>query len=571
MKPYKLLLFSTLFFVSMSTACSDDDDPVVNPPEPGEVEASYPNRYYIDPENGAYYNTGHSPSQAWESVDRILERSWGPGDTILIKRGTVYNGSLTLKGNGSATAPIVLCSYGDEELPIPEIRAGGAKDEAILMQNIQYWEIHDLKITNKGEVPRPKSVGIRITAENIEGGIMNHIHIKRCVISDVYGTKTHHLGGGGAGLHYYNVIESATPSCFNGLLVEDCHFKDCQRDGLTGYLSTGDRSKRKANTNVVIRNNVFEGIPGDVIIINGCDGAIVENNIVQNCAPGDFSPEGIDFRAEAAAAVWCIHSDGTVFRYNIVQDHKATWDGQAFDCDQNCQNTLFEYNISYNNVGGFLLICPSDYYFDNGYAELKGLVVRYNVSINDGTRDYVKEDGKILSSTIDVVGRVVESYIYNNTFIKTKSASQNADNSAITFNSFTNHPKSMIFSNNIFYNMTGTANEFYRVTHGDFTENGPVVFENNCVYGYSGNPPGSGEYNKNTIDADPKFVRLITDFVNNNNLIDKNQILEGLQLAAGSPCIGSGTAVSDGGYFPLTKDFWGQPIGSQNNIGAFNH
>ena len=214
----RLIIFAALLGACQLAACKEDEP---RTPQGGPEEVSYPHRYYIDPENGSYYNTGHSPSQAWESVDRIMERSWKAGDTILIKRGTVYNGSLTLRGSGSAEAPIVLGSYGDESLPLPEI-AGGGNYEAILIRNVQYWELQDLRITNKGAAPRPKIAGIRIEADNIEGGVMNHIHIRRCEVADVYGTKTHHNEGGGSGIFYYNVIGGANPSSFNDLVVEDC-------------------------------------------------------------------------------------------------------------------------------------------------------------------------------------------------------------------------------------------------------------------------------------------------------------------------------------------------------------
>lgn len=569
MKINQFISIVYFLFLTPFVSCKDDADLHGGIQQPDEV--SYKTRYYIDPEAGAYYNTGHSPSQAWESVARIMERTWQPGDTILIKRGSVYNGTLALKGNGTAAKPIVIGSYGDEALPLPEINGLGQKDETILFQNVQYRELHDLKITNKGESPRPKSAGIRINADNIEGGVMNHIYIKGCTIADVYGTKTHHLNGGGAGIHYYNVVEGSIPTSFNDIRVENCRIMNCQRDGLVGYLSTGNRSKRKANTNFVFRNNVFEGIPGDQIIVNGADGAIVEGNIVRNCAMGDFSPEGVSFRAEAAAAIWCIHSDNTVFRYNIVQDHKATWDGQAFDCDQNCQNTLFEYNISYNNAGGFFLLCPADAGFDQGFASHTNTIVRYNISINDGTRDYLKENGKALSSLIDVVGRVGSCYFYNNTFIKTKSAAQHADNTAVTFDSYTNLPNSLYFLNNIFYNTTTTANKFHKVTVGTLSPNQGVNFWNNCVYGYSSAVPGTGAYNSNNITLDPKFVKLVEDFAANQGQADKNAILEGLKLISGSPCLGTGIGAPDLGVFPVINDFWGNPIGTTKNIGAFNH
>jgi hypothetical protein len=534
-----------------------------------ESETEYPNRYYIDPDQGEYYNTAHSPSQAWESVNRINDKVWKAGDTILIKRGTRYSGSLILRGNGTALAPIVITAYGDENLPLPEINAEGKKDEGILIKNVQYWEIQNLKITNKGAEERPKSYGIHIVADNIEGGVMNGIHIKNCVIADVYGTKSTQLGGGGAGIFYYNRIESPTPSSFNDLRVEHCQIINCQRDGLAGYLSTGNRALRKANTNFVFSNNLFEGVPGDVLLVNGCDDALVEYNIVRKCEEGIFSPAGAPNKLEPAAAVWCMHSDNTKFRYNIVQDHKATWDGQAFDCDQNSQNTLFEYNITYNNVGGFMLLCPSDLAFNQGFVDYKGLVVRYNISINDGTRNYLKENGKALSSTIDVVGRVVDAHFYNNTFIKTKSVGQNADNRAITFDSFTNLPASLRFTNNIFYNTTTTANLFYEVNYGQPLNTNAVVFKNNAVYGYSNDIPINLN-NTGNITNDPQFVKLIDSFLANNNLVDKQEILDGLKLAIGSPLINKGVSVADP-LFPLSNDFWGISIGDTKNIGPFNH
>lgn len=437
---------------------------------------------------------------------------------------------------------------------------------------MQYWVLQDLKITNKGDEPRAKIAGIRIEADNIEGGVMNHIHIRRCEIADVYGTKTHHNEGGGSGIFYYNVIGGANPSSFNDLVVEDCRIVNCQRDGLTGYLATGDRTQRKANTGFVFRRNVFEGIPGDQIIVNGCDDALVEYNIVRNCAPGDFADENIPNRMEAAAALWCIHSDGTIFRYNIVQDHKATWDGQAFDCDQNCQNTLFEYNISYNNVGGWLMLCPSDVSFDKNYVSQEGTVVRYNVSINDGTRDYVKGNGQTLSSTIDVVGRVGSCHFYNNTIIKTRSAATHADNTAITFDNYTNIPGSLLFTNNIFYNTTATANPFTKVGTGEFIDNQGLILRNNCICGYQeGTIPGSGEHNTANIPTDPAFVRLIEEFSSNDNLVDREEILEGLRLATGSPCIGAGIEIPEDPIFPFSTDFWGEPLGEARNIGAYNH
>ncbi len=197
--------------------------------------------------------------------------------------------------------------------------------------------------------------------------------------------------------------------------------------------------------------------------------------------------------------------------------------------------------------------------------------MRYNISINDGTRDYLKENGKALSSTIDVVGRVASACFYNNTIIKTKSAARHADNSAITFDYYTNIPGSLVFMNNIFYNTTGEANPFCKLNYGTLEENRGLIFRNNCVYGYSTPVPGSGDYNSENIAVDPGFAGLVEDFLSNNELVDKEQILEGLKLATGSPCLNAGTTIEDGGFFPVTLDFWGASPDTTNHIGAYNH
>ena len=198
--------------------------------------------------------------------------------------------------------------------------------------------------------------------------------------------------------------------------------------------------------------------------------------------------------------------------------------------------------------------------------------MRYNVSINDGTRYYVKGNGQTLSSTIDVVGRVGSCHFYNNTIIKTRSAATHADNTAITFDSYTNIPGSLLFTNNIFYNTTATANPFTKVGTGEFIDNQGLILRNNCICGYQeGTIPGSGEHNTANIPTDPAFVRLIEEFSSNDNLVDREEILEGLRLATGSPCIGAGIEIPEDPIFPFSTDFWGEPLGEARNIGAYNH
>jgi hypothetical protein len=63
-------------------------------------------------------------------------------------------------------------------------------------------------------------------------------------------------------------------------------------------------------------------------------------------------------------------------------------DGQGFDSDYNSRHTLFEYNYSHDNEGGFLLVCTPgdrDPAVNIGNHDIE---VRYNISRNDRARTF---------------------------------------------------------------------------------------------------------------------------------------------------------------------------------------
>ena len=81
---------------------------------------------------------------------------------------------------------------------------------------------------------------------------------------------------------------------------------------------------------------LIEDVPGDGIVPIGCDGALIEYNLMRNC-PGTLP------HSEAAAGFWPWSCDNTVMQFNEVSDHKAPWDAQGFDSDYNCRNTTIQY------------------------------------------------------------------------------------------------------------------------------------------------------------------------------------------------------------------------------------
>src|SRR5690606_21855700 len=113
---------------------------------------------------------------------------------------------------------------------------------------------------------------------------------------------------------------------------------------------------------------------------------------------------------EAAVGIWPWSSDNTVIQFNEVSDHKAyKVDGQGYDADFNCKNTIIQYNYSHNNSGGFVLVCnKGESTGTNDNIGNEGSVVRYNISLDDGrypdsdiTRGTISLNGPITNTTIE--------------------------------------------------------------------------------------------------------------------------------------------------------------------------
>ncbi len=83
-----------------------------------EEESPYIPTYYVDATNGDDDNDGRSPEQAWQSLAKVSETSFEPGDVIAFKRGEVWQGRLTISSSGTEDAPIVFTAYGSGEKPV---------------------------------------------------------------------------------------------------------------------------------------------------------------------------------------------------------------------------------------------------------------------------------------------------------------------------------------------------------------------------------------------------------------------------------------------------------------------
>ncbi|MCP5117697.1 MAG: right-handed parallel beta-helix repeat-containing protein [bacterium] len=480
--------------------------------------------YYVDSSQGGDSNNGRSPEKAWKTLDKVNQRIFQPSDRILFRAGTIYAGQLKPRGSGSkAAGPIVIDKFGNG--PKPRIDGKGVMPATLHLYNVEYWEVQNLEITNQGTQRKARRCGVYVHIEDF--GTAHHIVLRDLDIRDVNGSLVKSEGAG-QGILWRNEGKQKK-SRFDGLLIEGCRLRRCERNGILGSSGHWRRTDWFPSLNVVIRNNLLEEIPGDGIVPYGCDGALVEYNVMRNCTR--LLPV-----SEAAAGIWPWSCDNTVIQFNEVSDHKAPWDAQGFDSDWNCRNTLIQYNYSHDNEGGFLLVCTNGSVKMPVNAGNVGTVVRYNVSVNDGLRTKGRRD--FFSPAFHISGPVEDTKIYNNLISVNKKPDGRIDRTLLKMDNWGGPwPRDTWFANNI----------FYVADHAEYDYGGAVntVFENNLYWGEHRNPPN-----------DVAALRVDPLFANPGLIAAGVQALLGCRLKRGSPAIGAGIRIPDNGG----RDFIGTPL-----------
>lgn len=74
--------------------------------------------YYVDVTGGSDTNSGTSMDQAWQTINKVNNSFFAPGDFILFKRGAVWREELNIKWSGIKGSPITFADYGSGALPV---------------------------------------------------------------------------------------------------------------------------------------------------------------------------------------------------------------------------------------------------------------------------------------------------------------------------------------------------------------------------------------------------------------------------------------------------------------------
>ena len=324
--------------------------------------------YYVDSAMGEDSSRGNRPNSPWQTLAKVNATEFHPGDRILFESGSVWRGQLAPKSSGAEGKPIVIDRYGRGEKP--RIDGDGTVDDAVRLYNVQYIELRNLEVTNHGAQPAVRR-GVHIFLDNF--GTARHIVVAGMYIHDVNGTNAKKDNGG----IIFRTNGDLTPSRFDGLAIERNIIWNVDRSGIAAQSYHWSRAHWFPSLNVVIRDNFVDDIGGDGIVPWATNGVLVEHNVVRDC----------NRRAESYnAGIWPWSTDNSLFQLNEASWTRTTLDGQGFDSDFNSRNTMFQYNYSHDNEGGFMLICTPGKRNPAQNLGNTGTVVRHNISRNDHAR-----------------------------------------------------------------------------------------------------------------------------------------------------------------------------------------
>ncbi len=465
----------------------------------------------------------------------------GPGEQLLFRRGATCTGMLAPKGSGAPGNPIVIGAYGFPLSQQPTID-GAENTAAVWLADMSYVTVEDLELTNPGDsTALHRGVYFTSNATPVSG-----ITIRNLLVQDVDSLNTFDGGKTGGG-----IVGQALSGAgrFSNVLIEYNQVRSVSRQGITVYGTTsGTRPPAtspwpQATTGLVIRGNSVSQVQGDGIVPLGTDGAVVEDNVVQQGNLAGYNVFSAD--PNCAAGIWAWDANNTLIQHNEVSDMNFGpsttpgalngCDGEGFDLDYNQDGTIIQYNYSHDNAGGFILLCTDQ-------APHRA-VVRYNLSVDDNSTFSPAPCALNFNPSASNLDGV---QMYNNTIVAA------TPRVTVELNESLVPPILPFYGNFMFQNNLVVATSSDAANH---------VFAcgsacTNNLFSNMPTPPTA----TNSVTSDPLFL---DPTFRGSGMWAPVAFL----LRAGSPAIGAGVATPAGFPPPAAHDFFGAPIPNPPTIG----
>jgi len=318
---------------------------------------SGPRVWYVDCSSGDDNSDGATSSTAWRTITRVSGQVFGPGDTVLFRRGGTCKGMLSPKGSGTAAAPVRLDAFGTGLLP--HIEAAPGDKAALILNDQEYWTVQHLEFS--GGDP----YGVLVTGT---AGVLHGIRIRDIVVHDVTGEPKSKQSG------LLVITPGSSSQRFDDILVDGVTaYQTSQWAGiLVGGDSFGYSDEKDRSSNIVVRNSIVADVAGDGIVLFGVNNGLIENSVAWYTGMQHTEKIG------TPNAIWTwMCRDCTVRRSEAFLADSPGVDGGAFDIDYGDENNIVEESYGHDTQGYCIAV------FGAG-SVTKNSVVRNNVCSGNG-------------------------------------------------------------------------------------------------------------------------------------------------------------------------------------------
>ena len=392
---------------------------------------------YIDAVNGNDLSTGTSEAQAWKTFAKVNATLLLAGTKILLKRGSVWNQRIEIRGAGTIDNWISVGSYGTDAAK-PKISLTNHRNDIGLLicdldktsgtprsQNISYIEVKDLEISNTRlgiyyrTITGSTNTGFRVsnvTFNNINCDPMmtaiNTAPDKNAAISaqlaKIKGNlETINGASNGGGYEYVfpaaimiggSTLTNQRVSGIHTTVLTEFEVKDCQfNEATTGIISwfywpfvsgMGADAWRQIVQKVKLSNISSTGIVNGVIAFDGVDGGGVAdaNGVTQPDANGWGLIKNVNTTMGSAVPGRSWPNGTTAVIINNSQKflfdncefsnmlNQGNPDGCGFDFESNNNLVTIQNTKFLNNDGHAILLMNG-----GGYGGNTNLVIQKNL------------------------------------------------------------------------------------------------------------------------------------------------------------------------------------------------
>ena len=324
----------------------------------------------------------------------------------------------------------------------------------------------------------------------------------------------------------------------------------CYDTGFTSGITHGGTAKYgrptgySKHTNITVSGCTFSNCGGPGLVPSRADTILIDGNLVDS--PGSKADSRM---AGAGDGCWPYGSSNVTIQHNQFKHSRANTDACGIHIDSYNTNVLAQYNLSVDNEGGFVEVLGACF----------NVVIRYNVSVNDGSRVRTgAQTGKLVWFSMYASGANAATpatpitdkassdgiSVYNNTAYVSSAIANHIIVDPPATNTTTNQTVSITntsVTNNIFIIAGNTTCDRPGTNLGNFAGNV-----------WYGNRPTGLPASATDILADPQVV----------NAGGTNA--EDYRLSLSSPAIAAGTLTTNTGNFTYwqNSDYWGTALPS---------